>query len=147
MAEEPTGWSRAIETAFGGNKLLSACGRHREPRVVLQVGEREGREAESPGSQVAPAEGTEAGRAALGPAVGHLLPGQIPCDDLKHPAWGSKHSLLCPKAQGLGGGVLMAPLLALHSLLPVTLARCPPWAQASTGGLTFGKVAGELRAQ
>ena len=41
----------------------------------------------------------------------------------------------------------MAPLLALHSLLPVTLARCPPWAQVSAAGLAFGKVAGDLRAQ
>lgn len=97
----------AIETAFGGNRLLSARGRHREPRVVLWVGEREGREAESPGSQVAPAEWAEAGQAMLGPAAGQLLSGQIPCDDLEHPAWGSKHpelSLLCVKAQGTGAG-------------------------------------------
>lgn len=113
-----------IETVFGRNRLLSARGQHREPGVVLRVGEQEGREAESPGSQVALAEGAEAGRAVLGPAAGHLLPGQIPCDYLEHPAWGSKHpelSLLWAKAQGTGAGADGSPP---HSAQPLAGDPC-----------------------
>ena len=50
-------------------------------------GERDG-ESRKPGGTGC---GSEAGRDTLGPAIGHLLPGLIPCDNLEHPAWGSQH--------------------------------------------------------